>query len=219
VTKLTPGQMRTRLAAELDRSGYDYDAPIVSEIVDTIASDGAVHPQRLAQIVTATYLTRNGTDRQQIADVIARALGASIPTAEPASVTVSLREGDTNYNLQLTDQAQVGSLNVGSGTQVVVDASANRDAVLAAVAALVQSGLRDEWDQPAARALATSISQRDDVTMTDIQRTAAEVIESQQPKQSRVRAFLEKVAVGGLGGALGTGLAAGAGAVIQQLPM
>lgn len=219
MSELTPGQMRTRLAAELDRSGYDYDAPIISDIVETIARDGAVHAQRLAEIVTTTYLTRNGTDRQKMADVIAGALGASRPTAEPASATVSIREGDTNYNLQLTDHVQVGALNVGSGTQVVVDASADRDAVLAAVAALVQSGLRDGWDQQSAQALATRIGQRDDVTMTDIQEITAEVIESEQPKQSRARALLEKVAVGGLGGALGTGLAAGVGAIIQQLPM
>ncbi len=217
--ELTPGQMRSRLAAELDRSGYDYDPPMVSGIVTAISCDGAVHPERLAQAVTTTYLTRNGTDRQEMADLIGRALGKSVPTMELASVSVSIRQGDTNYNLQLTDHAQVGALNVGPGTQVIVHASADRDVVLAAVAALVQNAFRTEWDQDAAEALAATIDQRGDITPADVQQTTAEVIKHEQPEQSRVRAFIEQIATGGLGGALGTGLAAGGGEIIQRLPM
>src|SRR6201991_358055 len=182
MVSLTPGQMRNRLAAELDRSGYDYDAPIISAIVETITSDGAVQPARLAQVVTSTYLTRNGTSRQEIAALIARALGASQPKPEPAPVSISIREGDTNYNLQLSDHAQVGSLNVGPGTQIVVDAGADRDTVLAAVVALVQAGLRDEWDAATAGALASRVDERDDISMTDIQTATVETMTAEQPK-------------------------------------
>jgi hypothetical protein len=211
--------MRSRLAAELDRSGYDYDAPMVSDIVASISRDGAVHPERLVRAVTTTYLTRNGTDRQEMADLIGRALGKSVPTAEPAPLNIEIRQGDTNYNVQLADHAQVGSLNVGPGTQVIVDPNADRDSVLAAVAALVQKAFRAQWDQDAAEALAATIDQRGDITTADVQRTTAELIKREQPEQSRVRAFIEKVAIGGLGGALGVGLAAGGGEIIQQLPM
>ena len=210
--------MRTRLAAEFDRSGFDYDAPTVSDIVNAIEQAGAVEPEKLARHFTGTYLTRNGTDRQEMADLIGRALGGSVPKAETGSANISIRGGDTTYNVQLRDSASVGSLNIGPGKQVVVDAGSARDNVLAGIAALVQAGLRETWDGNAAQALAETITQRGDITTADVQRIAAETIRREQPTQSRARAFLEKVAVSGLGGALGTGLAAGGGEILHLLP-
>ena len=215
---LTPGRMRTALAAELDASTYEYDPPLIAAIVDAVVERGTVEPDQLAALASRTYLDRNGLDRGALAGVIARALGGSVPRPA-ASATVSIRGGDVTYNVKLSGQSNVGSLNVGSGTQIVAEAGGYRNALLAGWAALGEAGLRDEWDADAAAIVATAIAERDDVTVADVQATTAETVRREQPKQSRAKAFLEKVAAGGLGGALGTGIAAGGGEVIHLLPM
>jgi hypothetical protein len=128
--------------------------------------------------------------------------------------------GGNSYQLNIGAGAMItnSSLNVGEGTQIVVDAAGSKGDVLTGVEALVRAGLTGVWSADAAHALQELLDGRGDVTRVDVQKVTTEVVLAEQPNQGRARGFLEQVAADGLGARLErviTGLAE----VLSQLPI
>lgn len=218
MTDVAPARMQSLLAAEFERQGWEWDLAVGREIVLEIERRGKVEAKSLAKLVPAAYLARNGTDRQEIAEAIENVLGDASPAPEPATTTLII--GGTHHTLTMTAGASIvgGHVNVG-GTQINIEADTSKQQVLDAVATLVRAGLADDWNAEAATALSQAIGARDDIGFEDVQKVTGEVVSSEAPQQGRARAFLTKVAAGGLGGALGTGISAGVGEVLTQLPI
>jgi hypothetical protein len=214
---LTAGQMRRRLAAELEQQGWSYDANVAAEIVAAAERAGRVEPKELARLVPSTYLDQNRTDRAAVERAIARAIGGGVPVSDPTRERLTIN--NTAYNVTLSGSSRIGTANIGPGTQIVVKIGADKDTVLDGIAALVHSGIEGDWNADAAAALAEMIADRDDIAVGDVQETTARVLTESKPTQSRTRDLLEKIGASGLGGALANGISAGAGEVLQQLPM
>lgn len=136
--ELTTGQMRRRLAAELEQQGWSYGS-VVAEIVEAVERAGQVEPEKLAQLVPRTYLDQNRTDRAAVARAIARAIGGNVPAAKPAPEGLTIN--NVTYNVSLSGSSRIGTANNGPGTQIVVNVGADKDTVLDGIAALVQSGI------------------------------------------------------------------------------
>lgn len=84
---------------------------------------------------------------------------------------------------------------------------------------ILRAGLAGSWNEDAARDLAALIDSRGDVSVDDVREITTEVVRAEAPRQSRARQLLDQIAAGGLGGALGTGISAGVGEIISQLPL
>jgi hypothetical protein len=218
----SPSELRRLIAAEFDRQRWEYDLSIGDSIVAEIARAGEVAPERLAERIPAEFFQRNRTSRELVADAIGRAVGGRTPkrTEEPAHRTLVF-DNSRHYDVKIGKGAQITNspLNVGEGTQTNVSVQASRDDVLSAVEALLLGGLVGDWNDGAAHDLAGVIDRRDDVSYEDVQEITAAVIQTEQPKQGRVKELMTKIAVGGFGGALATGISAGAGELIHQLPV
>jgi hypothetical protein len=213
----TPAAMQRLLAAEFERQGWDYDLSVGRDIVEEAERRGEVDGAALAKRVSVEFLARTGASREDVADAIDSAIGGRHLTREPDQALVI---NDNRYQVNLTGNSQINNskLNVGDGTQINVDVNASKDNVLAAVAALLRSGLSEAWNGDAARDLASVIDGREDIGLNDVREITAEVVKADQPTQGKVKTLLGKIAVSGLGGALGTGLSAGLGELLTQLP-
>lgn len=215
----TPAEMQRLIADAFDRQGWEYDLTLGRTLLAEIVRTGGVDPEALVRRVPAEFIERNRTSRSTVAVVIERAVGGrSIKRDKAAHATVVIN--DNRYQVNLSGRAQIknSNLNVGDGTQINVNVEASKGDLLAAVEAVVRAGLADDWNEDAARDLASIVDGRDDIDLNDVREITAEVVKAEQPKQGKVKALLGKIAVSGVGGALGTGLSAGLGELLTQLP-
>lgn len=221
MTGATPSELQRLIAAEFDRQRWEYDLSVGESIVAEIERAGEVAADQLVQRLPPEFFQRNRTSRDLVAAAIGRAIGGRRPKRPQPTHSTLVFDNRRHYEITLGKSAQItnSQLNVGEGTQINVSVQANKDDVLAAVEALLRAGLAGDWNNDAARELATVIDRRDDIGYEDVQEITAEVVQVEQPKQGRVRELMTKIAVGGIGGALGTGISAGAGEILQQLPI
>jgi hypothetical protein len=219
VSDTTPAAMQRLIAAEFERHGWDYDLSVGRAIVEAAEERGGVVGTELAAKVSAEFLARHRTTREDVASAIDSAIGGRQVKREAAQATVVINDNRYQVNLSGGSQIEDSKLNIGDGTQINVDVKASKENILAAVEALVRSGLADSWNTGAARDLATVIDQRDDIDVEDVREITTEVVKAEQPKQGRVRTMLNAIAVSGLAGALSTGISSGLGELIGQLPL
>lgn len=218
MTGVSPARMQSLLAAEFERHGWEWDLGAGRTIVQEIERHGTVNAERLAQRVPGDFLARNHTDRAELAMVIGAALGSTVPAAPPPAATTTLVIHGSQYNVTVGANSANSPITVG-GTHINVEVATSKGEVLDAVAALVRAGLTLRWDADAASALGEAIESRNDIRYEDVQGRTEEVVRAEAPTRERAKAFLEKVAAGGLGGALGTGIAAGVAEALTQLPL
>lgn len=213
----SPSELQRLLAHEFERRGWHYDLTIGRTLVEEIERRGEIDSQALAQQVPVTYLDRNHAQRRDIAEAIESAIGGRRPVADAGTTTLVIN--DNRYSLSLGAGAQITGSNVNvGGAQINVQGNASKDEVLAAAAALVRSGLAGHWNSEAATELARVIDTRDDITFSDIEELTREVADVEQADSHRVRGLLSAIATNAVGGALGTGMAAGLGQVLAHLP-
>jgi len=220
VSDTTPAAMQRLLAAEFERHGWEYDLAVGREIVEEIERQGDVNGGELAKSISAEFLARTRASREEIADAIEHAIGGRTPKRDDHAMTTVVIN-DNRYQVNLGRGAQItdSKLNIGPGTQINVDVHASKDEVLGAVEAILRAGLAGSWNEDAARDLAALIDSRDDVNVDDVREITTEVVRAEAPRQSRARQLLYRIAAGGVGGALGTGISAGVGEIISQLPL
>lgn len=209
---MTRARMRSRLATEWEAMGWEWDMQVGGLILDRIEMDQAVTPETLAVALPESYLARYRTDRETLAEVIDRAIGGETVEGEKKQhpgLTI-LVHGD-NHMLSFGDNAQLdGShLNVGAGSQINLDAGADKKDLLLALRALVASGLAGEWDSRAAAAIGRVVDETGVLTVDDVRGAVIETGEAQGVDRSRVQELIERIATGGLGGFLSTALTAG----------
>jgi hypothetical protein len=219
MTKATPAEMQRLIADAFDRQGWEYDLTLGRTLVAEIERAGGVDAEALARHVPAAFIERNRTSRSSVAAAIERAVGDRQVKPEAAQATVVINDNRYQVNVSGASQISNSRLNVGDGTQINVDVNASKENVLAAIEALLRSGLTDAWNADAARDLASVIDQRDDIDVEDVREITTEVVKAERPKQGRVRTMLNEIAVSGLGGALSTGISSGLGEFIAQLPI
>jgi hypothetical protein len=205
--------MRSRLAAEWEAMGWEWDLQVGGLILDQVAEVGAVDANALAAALPSSYLTGYGTDRETLAAAIKRAIGGEMLAAEEkesSGITI-LVHGD-NYTLSFGDNAQIdrSPFNIGPGTQLNLDAGAEKEDLLLALRALVASGLAGEWDPKAALAIGHAVEEHGGLTVEDVGGAVVEA-GSENVDRSRVQELTEKVAISGFGGFLATALGAGLG--------
>jgi hypothetical protein len=216
---MTPAAMQRLLATEFERHGWDYDLSVGRDILEEAERRGEVDGTALAKRVSAEFLARNGASREDLAVAIESAIGGRQLKREAEQTTIVINDNRYQVNLSGGSQIKSSKLNVGDGTQINVDVKASKENVLAAVEALLRSGLTETWNADAARDLASVIDEREDIDVEDVREITTEVVRAEQPKQGRVRTMLNEIAVSGLGGALSTGISSGLGELIGQLPM
>lgn len=219
---MTRAQMRSRLASEWEAMGWEWDLQIGGLILDRLGADGSVNPQAIAAALPSSYMSRYGSDRESIAEVIERAIGGQVLEADrdkaPSTVIIN---GDTyNLSVELSGEAKIeGSpIKVGPGPQVNIDIDASREAVFTGIEALLHAGFAGGWDAKAVQALGKVVEDRGDLTAEEISTFTQEVGKSERPEPGQIRALLEKVAVGAASSTLGQGLTAGLGLLLQNPP-
>ena len=220
---MTRAQMRSRLASEWEAMGWEWDLQIGGLILDRVAAGGSVDPQAIAATLPSSYMSRYGSDRKQLAEVIERAIGGQSIEADPAKAqSTVIINGDTyNLSVELSGEAKIENspINVGSGPQVNIDIDATREAVFTGIEALLHAGLAGSWDANAAQALGKVIEERGDLNAEEISTFTQEVGKIEKPDPGRLRALLEQVAVGAATSTLGQGLTAGLGLLLQNPPL
>lgn len=220
MTSTSVADLRNRLAAEFEARGWEYEPVAGQAILDGVVSDGHVDAAAIARRVPRDFLRRQGADQGSLANAIERAIGGWTPDPERTSVPM-LTIDNRSYHLGLGVGAQItgGQINVG-GTQINVRADTAQEEVLAAVRALVLAGLEGHWNPDAARHLGAVIDDRDDVGFEQVRSAAVDAAETvaDPVDDERVRGMLQSISEQGLGGALGTGIAAVAGALIRNPP-
>lgn len=214
MSDFTPAEAERRLAVEFEREGWEYDLVLGRSIVEGAERQGSVDSASLARLVPAAFLDRYDATREDVAVVIAHALGEDARVGRGDEST-SLVINNQTYNVSLGGaQLTHSNLNIGPGTQINVNASARKDEVLAAVVAIVAAGLAGDWNLEAARELAAAVDARDDITLQDIEHATREAAETEQLDKGRIRDLLERIAVSGVGGALATGIVAVLGGLL-----
>jgi hypothetical protein len=221
--KMTRARMRARLAAEWEANGWEWDLQIGGLILDRIGAAGNVDAAAIAAALPGSYLARYGTDRDELAEAISRAIGGESLDADQATSTSTVIVNGATYNLSfhLSDNAQIENspFNVGAGTQINVDASGDREELLRAVQALLAAGLSDNWDEGAAAAIDAAIAERDDIGAEDVKDAVIKAGKVTAAEPSRIRNLLEKVAVGAATSTLGAGITAGLGLLLANPPI
>ena len=213
----TPAVLQRKLGAEFSRRRWQYDPDVVGDLIEQIERTGAIDPPALARRVPRLFREGNDATVEDLTDAIATAIGDRTPTAEKVGVTLVFE--DHSRNLTLAGNARItgGNVNVG-GTQIVVSTNAPKEEILAGVAALVRAAVSSEWNADAARELTEVVDARDDVDYGDVHVVTVEVLEEDPPKQSRAKEMLAQIATSGVGGAVSTGITAGIGELLGQLP-
>lgn len=209
---MTRARMRSRLASEWEAMGWEWDLQIGGLILDRISEVGTVDPNALAAVLPSSYLARYGASREELASSIDRAIGGEtleVENSEQATIAVTVF-GDS-YTLNVGESARIehSTFNVGRGTQINIDASADRNELLNALRALIISGLAGQWDEQAARAIGKAVEQQGVLSLDDVRDTVMETGREAGSDTGRIQSLMEKVAVGGLGSFLATGLASG----------
>lgn len=219
--ELPRAELEAMLAEEFGAQGWDYSLGISRALAGGLIEGSPVNPTALAMRVSAGDLERIGIGREDLTAAIERSIGTYLIAERPAPQSITVTINDQRYQLHVSGSARVeGSyLNFG-GTQVNidVDVDVSRDQVMAGVEALLRAGLAGEWDPAAAEALAQVISTRGDLSAEEISTLTQEVGKAERPEPGRIRALLEKVAVGAATSTLGQGLTAGLGLLLQNPP-
>lgn len=217
VSDATPTELQRLLAREFEARGWRYNLTVVRSLVQEAQRSATIDVPTLSRKVPATYLEENRARREDMTDAISRAIGGRNPVSEPAVTSVVIN--DQRYSLNLSGGSTIsgGNVNVG-GTQLVVETSTAKEDVLAAVAALLRSGLAGDWSADAAAELGRAIDEREDILFEDIEVLAREVAEAETADPRRIRNLLSQIATNAVGGALGTGMAAGLGQALAHLP-
>lgn len=217
MTTATPTVLQRKLASEFGRRRWHYDADVVGDLIEHIERTGAIDPAALARRVPRLFREHNDATVDDLTDAIAAAIGGRTPVADSKGATLII--DDHSHHLTLGANARItgGNVNLG-GTQIVVRADAPKEEILADVAALMRAAVSGAWNAAAARELAEVVDARDDVDYGDVHAVTVEVLEEEPPKQGRAKQVLEEIATSGVGGALGTGIIAGIGELLGQLP-
>jgi len=219
---MTRGRLRAALAAEWEANGWEWDMQIGGLILDRVAADGRVDPEAIAATLPSSYLGRYGSDRESLAEAIERAIGGESIEADPVGVSSTVTINGDTYNLsfELSEGARIENspIKVGPGPQVSINVDASRETVFTGIEALLRSGLAGSWDAEAARALSEVIEERGDLSVKEISELTQEVGKAERSEPVRIRALLEKVAVGAATSTLGQGLTAGLGLLLQNPP-
>lgn len=215
----TPAELQRLLAAEFERQGWEYDLNVGRDLVASAAEDGTVDTRRFIKLLPQSFFATNRTTRADVENAVNRVCGGRILKRDLS--TASLLINDNRHQLNLGSGASIknSNVNVGQGTQVLVNAKASKAEILQAVEVLLRAGITGGWNEDAARDLAAVIEARDDIEVDDIRERTIEVVRDERPNQGRLKALLTKIAVGGLGGALATGITEGAGELISKLPL
>jgi hypothetical protein len=217
---MTRAQLRSRLASEWEAMGWEWDLQIGGLILDRVAAEGSVDPEAIAATVPNSYMSRYGTDPESFADAIERAIGGQSMEADPiGGSSTMVINGDTyNLSFELSEGAKIENspIKVGPDPQVNIDMDASREAVFTGIETLLRSGLAGTWDTDAGQALGNVIDERGDLSAEEISTFTQEVGKIERPDPERIRALLEKVAVGAAASTLGQGLTAGLGLLLQN---
>jgi hypothetical protein len=202
--------MRSRLAAEWEANGWEWDLQVGGILLDATSPGMPARSVDIAAALPAAYLTRYGTDRETLVEAVERAIGGEVLDGDDPVGPTMVVKGDS-YTLNIGDQARVegSSFNTGAGTQINIEAGADKEDLLVALRALLVAGLGGEWDAGAARAIGTVVEEQDVLTLEDVRGAVIEAGEASQAKPSRVKDLAAKVAVSGLGGFLAAGLSSG----------
>lgn len=204
--------LQRSLAAAFEAQGWPYEhafAPALFEQMEKLGtSDGAT----LAQHVSADFFDRHHITREHMGRVLDQAIGGQTLERDAPNET-TLVFTDNRYSLQIGNHAQVTNSPLNTGNQIIVQASASKEDLIAAVSALVRGGLSDDWNDDAAKQLAQVIDGRDDITIEDVRNAARAAAEAEQAEPSKVKALLAKIATGTASGVLGTGITAALGAL------
>lgn len=219
MAEATPAEMQRLIAAEFQRRGWEYDLNVGRAIVSSAVEAGIVNGSQLASSVSPEFLARADATRTDLAEAIDSAIGGFTPRSSPAPSTIVIN--DHRYSINMAGESAIvnSTLNVGEGAQIAVASDAIRTDVLAAVEVIVRAALVGEWNPEAVGDLARLIDERDDVGFEDVRDVTVQVVEAEQPRQGPVKDFLGKIAISGVGGALGTGISAGLGEILSQLPL
>lgn len=217
----TPATLKTLLAAEFDRQGWEYDLTVGAQLVAAIEDAGKIDSSALAQNVPVAFLHRNRTTREYLAAAIDRAIGAAELKPEVARTVTLAFQDNRRYEVNLSGGSRIENsrLNLGEGMQINVEAAASKEDVLAALEALLRGGLEGKWNGDAVAQLGGVIDGRGDVGVDDVRAVTAEVIKAELPEEGRVRELLDRIAAAGLGGALSTGISAGLGQLLANPPL
>ena len=207
MTNLTPSDLRTRLAAEFEARGWEYDLVTGKAIAERAERDGRIEPTSLARAVPNGFLQRTSVTRDQLEAAIEHAVGGhGLRVEERAPVTLVFNN-DNRYQLNMGARAQIAGSQVNvRGTQINVRVDSPKEDVMASVAELVRAGLREEWNPEAARELAGVVDTRDDVTPEDVESVVKEVIAKESPESRSPKRMLQAITEQGLGGALTVGI-------------
>jgi hypothetical protein len=216
---VSPAELQRRIAVAFDAQGWSYDLSVGPQLVDAVRSQGRADPAELVSTLPNAFFQRNRVSKEVVEAVIGRAIGGGVLTEE-AAMPATIVIGGNNYQLNVGEGAAItnSNVNLGDGTQVVVDSGASKEDVLVAIEAIVRAGLRGDWSDDAAKDLARLVDDRADLDYEDVQRVALAVVKSEQPAKERLKGFLARIAASGLSGALATGITAGVGEAIAHIP-
>jgi hypothetical protein len=140
----------------------------------------------LVRRVPADYLDRYGITRDQMANVLERALGGKSVESEVTSTT-SVVITDNRYAINIGDHAQVSESQLNTaGSQLVIQADASKVDVLAAISVLVRGGLTGDWNEAAAGDLGQVIDARQDITIEDVREIAKQAVETEKADGGRI---------------------------------
>jgi len=207
-----PAVLQRLLAEEWRRRNWPLSAGLLQSLVDAVAAQDPVQPEIAAGAVPRGWLLQQSTDRATVARAIERALTGYHPAAPevpPATVTFDQRDQRV-YTINAGRDIS-GNVITGDGAHIVqLDGTSTRDDILEAVRDLVRGALATTLAVDEATRLSELVASRADITVTDVAEITAEVVRSEAPPAGRVRELLDKVAAGAMGGALATGLTAGA---------
>jgi hypothetical protein len=211
MSEVTFSELQTELAAEFDRQGWEYDLSFAPSLATAACRSGTVVAESLAALAPPEFLHHNQTDRQNLAAAIERVAGGLTVISDnpPTSIAVKV-EGDI-YTLKFGDKAHLENVNIGPGNQLSIDSGSSNDDLLTAIGVLITSGLNDDWDDIAARAVGTAVEEQGNLTVDEVREAVIEAGKDTGVKPSKVKELTEKVAVSGVGGFMATALTSGLG--------
>lgn len=205
-------ELQRRLATEFEQQGWPYEHAFAPALFEHIERLGTADGATLAQHLSADFLHRHGITRERMGRVLDKAIGGQTLERDAPSQT-RLVFTDNRYSIQIGDHSPVSNSTPNTGNEIIVQANASKDDLLAAVATLVSGGLCGNWNDDAAQQLAQVIDGRDDITIEDVRDAARDAAEAAQAEPSTVKALLTRISVGATSGALGTGIVAALGAL------
>lgn len=217
MTDVTPADLRSRVAAEFDRRGWPYEPDIGKILLSGAETGDTITPAILAQRIPADYLDRNGISQAQLVAALSSVDGL---TLAPTPSTQTLILNDNRYQVNVSGQAQINDsrINLG-GNQINISVEAPKEQVLSALRLLLAAAFAGDWNDEALAEMSQLLAGRDDISVEEIREVTAEVGAEQQADGGRVRELLDKVATGALTGVLSTGLSAGLGQLLSNMPI